>query len=168
MLSLANNFIPDRKFRNRDLRFATQKRRRSRRFALKDFYYDETSDQYICPEGKVLKPNVKRCVNHGNIYRKYVAAEKECRDCPLRPRCLYGVDSKRKHLAVPIGTEGINLLKQMVEKIETEQGRSIYPQRLAIAEPVFANIRINQAIRPVHFEGKSQSKYPVADVLPRP
>ena len=83
-------------------------------------------------------------LDHGNLYRKYVATEQDCRSCPLRDRCLYGIDSKRKHLAVPIGTEGINLSKQMVKKIETEEGRRIYPQRLAIAEPVFANIRINK------------------------
>jgi hypothetical protein len=34
----------------------------------------------------------------------------------------------------------------MVKKIETEQGRRIYPQRPAIAEPAFANIRINQEL----------------------
>ena len=33
-----------------------------------------------------------------------------------------------------------------MKKVETEQGRRIYPQRLAIAEPVFANIRINQRL----------------------
>ncbi len=147
-------YIPDRKFRNRDSRFDTQKRRRSRRFTLKDFHYDETSDQYICPEGQVLKLKAKRCVDHGNVYRKYVAAEKDCRDCPLRRRCLYGADSRRKNLAVPIGTDGINLSKQMVEKIETEQGRRIYPQRLAIAEPVFANIRINKRLDRFTLRGK--------------
>ena len=147
-------YIPDRKFRNRDPRFDTQKRRRSRRFTLKDFHYDETLDRYSCPDGKVLKLQVRRCVDHGNVYRKYVAAEEDCRDCPLRPQCLYGMDSKRKHLAVPIGTEGINLSKQMVEKIETAEGRRIYPQRLAIVEPVFANIRINKRLDRFTLRGK--------------
>ncbi len=147
-------YIPDRKFRNRDPRFATQKRRRARRFTLKDFHHDETLDQYICPHGKVLKLQVKRYINHGNVYRKYVAAEKDCRGCPLRPRCLYGTGAKRKHLSVPIGTEGINLSKQMVERIETDQGRKIYPQRLAIAEPVFANIRVNKRLDRFTLRGK--------------
>src|SRR5665647_2616755 len=106
-------YIPDRKFRNRDPRFATQKRRQVRRFTLKDFYHNATLDQYICPDGKVLRLQVKRCVDHGNVYRKYVPAEKDCRSCPLRARCLYGTDAKRKHLSVPIGTEVINLSKQM-------------------------------------------------------
>jgi len=149
-------YIPDRNFRNRDPRFDTQKRRRSGRFTLKDFYYDETLDQYSCPYGKVLKLKAKRCLDHGNLYRKYVAAETDCQGCPLRARCLYGTEAKRKHLAVPIGTEGINLSKQMVEKIETEQGRRIYPQRLAIAEPVFANIRINKRLDRFTLRGKAK------------
>ncbi len=149
-------YIPDRNFRNRDRRFDTQKRRRSGRFTLKDFYYDETLDQYSCPYGEVLKLKAKRCLDHGNLYRKYVAAETDCQGCPLRARCLYGTEAKRKHLAVPIGTEGINLSKQMVEKIETEQGRRIYPQRLGIAEPVFANIRINKRLDRFTLRGKAK------------
>ena len=72
-----------------------------------------------------------------------LAAEKDCQTCSLKSRCIYGKGGKRKHLAVPVGE---SLSKQMVEKIDTEQGRRIYPQRLAIAEPVFANIRINKRL----------------------
>jgi transposase len=144
-------YIPDRKFRNRDPRFATQKRRQVRRFTLKDFHYDEALDRYICPNGKILKLLVKRVLNHGHLYRKYVAIEKDCQTCPLRPRCIYGAGAKRKQLSVPIG---VSLSKQMVEKIDTEQGRRIYPQRLAIAEPVFANIRVNKRLDRFTLRGK--------------
>lgn len=144
-------YIPDRKFRNRDPRFATQKRRQVRRFTLSDFQHDEALDRYICPNGKILKLRVKRVLDHGHLYRKYLATEKDCQTCPLRPRCIYGAGAKRKQLSVPIG---ISLSKQMVEKIETEQGRRIYPQRLAIAEPVFANIRINKRLDRFTLRGK--------------
>ena len=42
----------------------------------------------------------------------------------------------------------------MVKKIETDEGRRIYPQRLAIAEPVFANIRINKRLDRFTLRGK--------------
>ncbi len=42
----------------------------------------------------------------------------------------------------------------MVEKIETEEGRRIYPQRLAIVEPVFANIRSNKRLDRFTLRGK--------------
>jgi transposase len=144
-------YIPDRKFRNRDPRFATQKRQQARRFTLQDFHHDKSLDRYICPHGRVLKLLVKRVLDHGYLYRKYIAAEKDCQACPLKSRCIYGKDGKRKHLAVPLGE---SLSKQMVEKIETEEGRRIYPQRLAIAEPVFANIRINKRLDRFTLRGK--------------
>jgi transposase len=144
-------YVPDRKFRNRDPRFATQKRQQARRFTLQDFRHDESLDRYICPNGKVLKLLVKRVLDHGHLYRKYIAAEQDCQTCPLRSRCIYGKNAKRKHLAVPLGE---SLSKQMVEKIETEPGRRIYPQRLAIAEPVFANIRINKRLDRFTLRGK--------------
>ena len=144
-------YIPDRKFRNRDPRFATQKRRQVRRFTLKDFHHDEVLDRYICPNGKVLRLAVKQVLTHGHRYRKYLAAEENCQSCPLRPRCIYAVGAKRKMLLVPLGE---SLSKQMVEKIDTEEGRRIYPQRLAIVEPVFANIRINKRLDRFTLRGK--------------
>jgi Transposase DDE domain len=107
--------------------------------------------RYICPNGKVLKLAVKRVLNHGPLYRKYCATEKDCQTCPLKSRCIYGKGGKRKHLAVPIGE---SLSKQMVEKIDTEPGRRIYPQRLAIVEPVFANIRSNKRLDRFTLRGK--------------
>jgi hypothetical protein len=55
-----------------------------------------------------------------------------------------------KSSLVPIDS----LPHQMVEKIDTEQGRRIYPQRLVIAEPVFANIRINKRLDRFTLRGK--------------
>jgi hypothetical protein len=144
-------YIPDRKFRNRDPRFATQKRRQVRILTLKDFHYDKALDRYICPNGKVLKLRARQVLNYGHLYRKYLAAEEDCQSCPLRPRCIYVAGAKRKQLFVPIGE---SLSKQMVEKIETPQGRRLYPQRLAIAEPVFANIRINKRLDRFTLRGK--------------
>jgi transposase len=144
-------YIPDRKFRNRDPRFATQKRRQVRRLTLKDFHHDEALDRYICPNGKVLKLRAKQFLNYGHFYRKYLAAEEDCQSCPLRPRCISAAGAKRKQLSIPIGE---SLSKQMAEKIDTEQGRRIYPQRLAIVEPVFANIRTNKRLDRFTLRGK--------------
>jgi transposase len=58
-------YVPDRKFRNRDSRFATQKRQQARKFTLKDFRYDESVDRYICPNGKFLRLRAKRVLNMG-------------------------------------------------------------------------------------------------------
>ena len=46
----------------------------------------------------------------------------------------------RKYLLILVGEEGRNYSKEMIAKIDTEHGRKLYPHRIAIVEPVFANI----------------------------
>jgi transposase len=56
-------YIPDKRFRNRDPRFNNQRRQRGRRknrFTLADFKYDQGTDNYICPNAKALKLQVKK------------------------------------------------------------------------------------------------------------
>ena len=89
----------------------------------------------------MLKCDVRKRVQDGIIYRRYMASEADCQACQLRFRCLTKKKSKRRALHVPIGWVAGNLTKEMAQKIDTEEGRSIYHQRIAIVEPVFANIR---------------------------
>jgi len=55
---------------------------------------------------------------------------------------------------VPVGSVIGNLTKAMAAKIDSEKGRRIYHQRIAIAEPVFANIRIDKAMNRFTLRGK--------------
>ena len=137
-------YIPDKDFRKRDPRFATQERwskKKSKRFTLEEFTHIEATDEYVCPNGKRLKRKVRKVIMRGIILRRYMANEADCRDCKLRHRCLMGKEGKVRQLNVPIGHVPGNLTKEMAQKIDTEEGRNIYHQRIAIVEPVFANIR---------------------------
>ena len=80
-------------------------------------------------------------IRDGIISRRYMANEADCKDCQLRTQCLSQRKSKRRSLHVPIGRVEGNLTKKMAEKIDTQEGRNRYHQRIAIVEPVFANIR---------------------------
>ena len=42
----------------------------------------------------------------------------------------------------------------MVKKIESPKGREIYPQRIAIVEPVFGNIRVHKRMDKFNLRGK--------------
>jgi IS5 family transposase len=150
-------YIPDTRFRKRDARFATQKRHRlkkAERFGLEDFRYNVSEDQYMCPGGKILTLGLKRIVNEGTIYKQYVSREKDCKRCTVNSRCISAKGSKRRYLTVPIGAEPTNLSKRMADKVDSEQGRKIYPKRLAIAEPVFANIRVQKRLDRFTLRGK--------------
>jgi transposase len=149
-------YIPDRYFRRRDPRYSGQKRYwpKRKKYALEDFHYDEAKDQYICPDGKRLKVKLKELYREGLVYRVYIAEKKECQRCTLRLKCLTGRGAKRKYLWGPIAVQLTNLSRKMAGKVDTEKGRKIYPRRIAIAEPVFANIRTHKRLDRFTLRGK--------------
>ena len=149
-------YIPDKDFRKRDPRLKTkgQHRPKKKRFILEDFRHNETTDEYICPQGKILKLQVKKTQVDGVIYRRYVADRIDCQRCELKRRCIMHKNGKRRYLNVPIGSSPDNLTKPMIEKIDSEKGRKIYPQRIAIVEPVFANVRTQKRMDHFTLRGK--------------
>jgi hypothetical protein len=151
-------YIPDRHFRRRDPRYAAQRRYwpRRKRFALADFHYEEATDHYQCPQSKRLRRIAKKVYGDGLVHRMYVAEEQDCQRCPLRLRCLTARGGKQRYLRVPIGVELTNFSKRMAGKVDSERGRKIYPQRLAVAEPVFANLRIHKRLDRFTLRGKAK------------
>jgi len=150
-------YIPDIRFRTRDPRFATQERwksRRTKRFILEDFQYQKETDEYLCPNGKRLRSVRRKAIANNVIYRRYLADHEDCIRCPLKDRCIMGNRIMGRNLSVPIGVTPDNLIKEMEEKIDTERGRNIYHQRIAIAEPVFANIKYGKGLDRFTLRGK--------------
>ena len=150
-------YIPDLKFRNRDSRFATRPRnkpKKRKKFVLSDFKHNPAADHYICPNGKILNLDVKKHTHDHNIYRRYMADENDCSSCSLTHRCFYRKNTKRRSLDVPIGAASTNFSKAMQNKIDSDKGRKIYPQRFAIVEPVFANIKTQKRLNRFTLRGK--------------
>ena len=150
-------YIPDKRFRRRDPRFERehrQRQRRSDRLTLADFGYQEERDEYGCPHGEVFRLQVKTVIADGVIYKGYHSDGKRCKECELKARCVKGKKVKRKYLMVPVGNVVGNLTKAMAAKIDSERGRRIYHQRIAIAEPVFANIRVHKVMNRFTLRGK--------------
>ena len=133
-------YIPDLKFRNRDSRFARRpkkKTKKGKKFVLEDFKHHKAADHYICPNGKVLKLNIKRHITDHNIYRRYMADEKDCAGCSLTQRCFYRKNTKRRSLDVPLGADKTNFSKLMQDKVDRR-----YCQMLCMAlggDPFFNN-----------------------------
>jgi transposase len=150
-------YIPDKRFRRRDPRFHDehrQRQRRSDRLTLADFRHPEDRDEYLCPKGRVFRLQAKRAVADGIIYRRYTNEGEGCEGCDLRARCIRKGKRKRDTLMVPVGNVAGNLTKAMAAKIDSERGRKIYHHRMAIAEPVFANIRTYKAMNRFTLRGK--------------
>jgi len=110
---------------------------------------------YICPNRKELKLDNKRARIKDYIGRKYVSMQKDCTDCRLKDKCLRKEDTKRRYLVIPIEKyDERNFSKEMVNKIDTEEGRQIYSKRMEIVEPVFANIRVQKRLDRFTLRGK--------------
>jgi len=152
-------YIPDKRFRKRALKVRLKGAYRSRRkgrFGLEDFQHNEAADEYLCPAGKVLTCRAREAHVDGIIYRRYRAKGTQCVGCELRSKCIMGLRTKQRHLNVPIGSEPGNRTKAMAKKIDTEQGRRIYNQRIAVVEPVFANIRFQKRLDRFTLRGKAK------------
>ena len=150
-------YIPDKRFRRRDPRFEREHRQRQRRtdrLTTADFEHQEERDEYRCPKGRVFRLEVKETVHDGVIYRRYSNDGGGCKGCELRARCIRRNKAKRRYVMVAVGSVLGNLTKAMASKIDSERGRRIYHRRIAIAEPVFANIRTYKAMNRFTLRGK--------------
>ena len=149
-------YIPDRHFHRREPRYAAQRSYwpRRKRFALEDFHYEETTDHYLCPQAKRIRRIAQKAYADGMVRRIYVAETRDCQSCPVRLRCLTARTGKRRYLRVPVGVELTNLFKRMAGKVDSKQGRKIYPQRFAVAEPIFANIWTRRRLDHFTLRGK--------------
>jgi len=150
-------YVPDPKFRERDVRFAEAKRHRratdkrkqqykkkpKRWFSNEDFIYDNSIGKLVCPAGKELYiKNRNFFTPDGFLGVAYQAPARACRDCTLRSKCLRNPKSKMgRQVHYLHGRRPGALTDEMREKIDTPEGRKIYGKRLAIVEPVFGNIR---------------------------
>jgi transposase len=153
-------YIPDPHFRQRDPRFADQRKYKPpkprKKFTIDDYHYDEKTDSFTCPNGIKLKLIGKTCLTKGNIYKRYRGPDGSCDACPLKSKCMSSPSYKRKYLSVKVGADPKNLSRDMIEKIDSEEGRNTYQQRIAIVEPVFGNIRSIKRLDRFTMRGKKK------------
>jgi transposase len=151
-------YIPDIHFRQRDTHFAGQSRfkdgihprtrqvRKTGKFSAADFSFDESKQTYFCPQGKALTCHARSQRNRYRLYDIYLARQEDCVNCRLRSSCLRGSSTLRRYLSVRVDGKKPNLIDEMKAKIDTPQGKQIYARRLAIVEPVFANICVQKGL----------------------
>jgi hypothetical protein len=88
-----------------------------------------------------------------------VADEQDCQVYPFRAKCLSQKRTKRTYLGIPVDepvTKPKSRCQQMIEKIDTPEGRQQYRRRLELVEPVFGNIRIQKGLDRFTLRGKEK------------
>lgn len=154
-------YIPDVNFRKRDVRFKDQNRykpikKKRKHFKLTDFTYDQNTDSYTCPNGEKMTLRARHARIKTKLYRRYGLAEGTCDACRYRKRCLKTPTAKRKYLEIDLGRPPDDLVGKMIAKIDTEKGKERYERRLAIVEPVFANIKTQKRLNRFTLRGKGK------------
>ena len=162
-------YIPDPKFRKRDVRFAPagrhrrsvdkhKQRYRSKRrwFGPRDFQ-PEARGGLLCPAGKRLYRNGTAMVDaKGYRVSSYRSLARDCDRCELREKCLrHPHPGATRQVRLFHGRLPGSLTEAMKAKIDTPQGRARYGQRLGIVEPVFANIRARKRMDRFTLRGRA-------------
>jgi len=109
------------------------KGRRKGIFSEDRFSYDQESDTYQCPAGKILKP---QSLHKNRQSIDYSAPRKECARCELRPQCTSNKTGRtiKRHLRQ-------NELDQMRFLTKTAASRSDIRTRKHLMERTFANAK---------------------------
>jgi len=147
-----NGYIPDKDFRKRDPRYTHS----DPKFSLTDFDYQPERDVYICPAGAELTRQRDTKRKGKKYYRHYAADEKACLHCQNRHRCLAKKTSKRRWLSVYYDKKLARYARDMIERIDSDEGRKKYDQRFGMVEPVFANIRYQKRMDRFGLRGKKK------------
>ncbi len=109
-------------------------------FRPEAFRYDEASDTYTCPSGKVLRPDGKE-EQPGRINYRYRARGADCQACRFRDKCCPQSGTRGRCIRRAVDDPVVVV---HMGKMQTEQAQEIYRRRGEVAE--FPNAWIKEKI----------------------
>jgi len=117
------------------------------------FVYNEATDHYLCPQGKVI-PFRKVFLDSRTRTKKkaYRASSKICKGCTLRPSCLGKVNEKQ--FSVTYYREEY---ERNIQRVESPQGRYMKGKRQSTVEPVFGTLTQFMGLRKINTIGLEQA-----------
>lgn len=170
-----NAYIPDNQFRQRDPRFSDQKKKYGKRkaderktqgdfFKSSDFTFNETEKTCICPAGKTMGLHHAGSDKNENVKLFFQGPVSQCRQCPLKKQCMRNPSAadkpngKGRQVSFIIGKteKRTNYTQWMKDRIDTDEGKTIYAHRMSTVEPVFANIEHNKGLKRFSLRGKKK------------
>lgn len=122
-------------------------------FKKSDYVYDETYDQYICPNSKLLYYGT----TNKQGYRVYKSDPKDCEGCPFLNKCT----NSKNHQKVIMR----HLWEEYVEQVEelryTKEWHELYPKRKETIERVFADTKEKMTMRYTRVKGLKKNQHDV-------
>lgn len=154
--------IADGNFRKRDPRFAERERhqpksRQAKWFKASAFNYDPETNTCQCPAGKQLWQRHHYTAG-GNRYVSFSGYLNDCRHCPLQKQCMRKQPEKQgRQVSFKVGQAcggEMTAIDKMKIKIDSDEGRNRYNQRLGTVEPVFGNVNTTKRLNRFSLRGK--------------
>ena len=127
-------------------------------FRPEDFKFND-DNAATCPAGKTLVSNGSTYGQRGHRFERFEARREDCAACGLRAQCLRNPNAPRGRQVARFERRqraADDPSELMRRAIDSPRGRSLYSQRIATVEPVFANIRHHKGMRRFTLRGKAK------------
>jgi len=116
------------------------------------FIYQPETNRYICPEGKLLRPqgrfNSKK--NRGLVAYRYEAKTSDCEPCIRKPECCPENQSRGRGLMRRVENAAILVFR---EKMASQEAQAQYRRRGRVVEFCHAWIKSKLGLRQFHVRG---------------
>jgi len=167
-----NAYIPDNQFRSRDPKFKDQKQKYGKRHrdTLKgqkavipssEFTFSAKKKTCVCPAGNDMWLHSETVPANGKMKFSFEGKLTDCRHCEMKHDCMRNpgsADTREGHgrqVSFTV-TQGKTATDWMKRRIDSTYGKYIYSHRMAVVEPVFANMGTNKRLN--RFSLRSKKK----------
>lgn len=143
-----DGYVPDMYFHQYKL---GEYKKEENRYHYSNFTYEESTDSYLCPEGKKLKfSKVRKKKTKTRQWNHKVYKGTECMSSTKRSLCT---KAKVRELLIDIREP---LLKRMRAKLLSAEGALKYFKRQYIVEPIFGHLKFNLGYRSFLLRGREK------------
>jgi len=97
------------------------------------FTYERENDRYLCPQGNVLKFAGYR--EHNGTQKNYMSKRSDCKNCPIRIKCLGKSDYKNL-----VDSVKKPLFDEMHKRMNEVYGKQMMVIRKSTVEPIIGNL----------------------------
>ena len=171
-----DGYIPDHRFRQRDVRFAKQQSKygKSRQVTKQsdplhaisiipasEFTFDPVKLTCVCPAGQQISYQGSRTTRSGLRKAYFVGRLLQCRHCKIKERCMKNPSAAdhRQGAGRQVSFR-LNEKRQptctdwMKHKVDSPYGKQIYGHRMSTVEPVFGNIGSSKRLNRFSLRGQ--------------
>lgn len=131
--------------------YEVEEKKKTKKKRKPEFTYDEKTDTYTCPEGRILSFSHIQKRHDGPDLRIYKCSD--CSGCSQKESCTLALcrtisRDPREHL-----------IEEMRARLKTEKGIEMKKQRSTTVEPTFGNMKFNKKFTHFLLRGKEKAGF---------